>query len=94
MADTLFGNNPRVFDHKDVASAIFSQPPAAAVGLTEEEAAKGLLSYVFRYLSVFVAHTIDVYISKFTPLRHTISKRQQKTMIKLIVDRVTDRYVS
>jgi len=79
VADTLFGNNPRVFDHSDVASAVFTIPPAACVGLNEEQAAKAFDGQ------------IDVYISKFTPLKHTISKRSQKTMVKVIVDRKTDR---
>jgi len=79
VADTLYNNKPRVFSHKNVPSAVFSQPPVACVGLTEKQARE---EYKDDY---------DVYMSNFTPLRHTISKRPEKAMMKLIVQKSTDR---
>jgi len=80
VADTLFGNNPRVADHADVPSAVFSEPPVASVGLTEEEAKE-------KY------QNIDVYVSSFTPLKHTITKSGERAFMKLIVDAESDRVI-
>ena len=77
LADTLFGRNPRSISLQNVPSAVFSTPPIATVGLTEEEAA--------------ARGPVDVYISKFTPMRHTLSGRARKTMTKLVVDQRTQR---
>lgn len=78
FADTFFGVKEWVVDHENVASAVFSQPPVASVGLSEGD-----------------AHTlqedIDVYISEFKPMKHTLSGRDEKTMMKLVVCRQTDR---
>jgi len=77
LADTLFGRTPRSISLQNVPSAVFSTPPIATVGLTEEEAA--------------ARGPVDVYISKFTPMRHTMSGRTRKTMMKLLVDPRTQR---
>ena len=78
LAATLFGGRPTPVDHENVPHAIFSQPPVAAVGLTETEAR--------------VRHgEIDVYRSRFRELKHTLSGRDQQAMMKLVVDRATDR---
>jgi glutathione reductase (NADPH) len=63
-----------------VASAVFSQPPLATVGLTEAAARE-------RY------GEIDVYRTGFRELKHTLSGRDQRTLMKLVVDRATDRVV-
>ncbi len=80
VAETLFNNNPTAPDHSSVPTAIFSQPPVAAVGLTEAGARE-------RYAQV------DVYRSTVRPLKHTLSGRDARTMLKLIVERATDRVV-
>jgi glutathione reductase (NADPH) len=77
---TVYGGVPTRADHEDVASAVFSQPSIASVGLTEEGARE-------RYASV------DVYLSRFRALKNTLSGRDEKTMMKLIVDRGSDRVV-
>lgn len=77
LAETLFNNNPVVFESDVVSTAVFSQPPVASVGMTEEHA-RGL------------GKPIDVYRSRFRPMRHTLSGRQEKTLMKLIVDRASD----
>ncbi|WP_174503190.1 glutathione-disulfide reductase [Acidiphilium sp. C61] len=75
LADTLFGNRPRRISLANVPSAVFSIPPLASVGLTEDEAPEGA----------------KVFVARFTPMRHTLSGRARKTMMKLIVDAQTDR---
>jgi len=77
IAETLFNNNPMTVDHANVATAVFSQPPVGCVGLTEREARQ--------------KHRVDVYRTRFRPMKHTISGREERTMMKLVVDRETDR---
>jgi glutathione reductase (NADPH) len=72
FADTLFGQKPRQANHKNVASAVFSQPPVASVGQTEDEARR--------------EHgELDVYESRFKPMKNTLSGRNERTYMKLIV---------
>jgi len=68
------------FDHDNIPSAVFSQPPVGTVGLTQQAA-------VAKYGSV------DVYKTSFRPLRHTLSGRDERSMMKLIVDSATQRVV-
>jgi glutathione reductase (NADPH) len=78
FARTVFGHTPTAPDHNLVATAVFSQPEIGAIGLTEEAAhAKG--------------HTIDVYKTNYRPLRHALSGRDERALMKLIVDVKTDR---
>lgn len=78
VAETLFHNNPMKMDHTNVPSAVFSQPPVACVGLTEQEARER-------------CGQVDVYISSFKPMKHTLSGRNERTMMKLVVERATNR---
>lgn len=78
FANTVFNNRPTRPQYDNVPSAVFSQPPIATVGLTDDEATTA-------------GHTIDVYRSRFRAMRHTLSGRDEQTMMKLVVDRVTDR---
>ena len=80
VAETLFGKRAMSVDHGNVPSAVFSQPPIGTVGLTETEARK-------QY------GEIDIYKSDFRPLRHTVGGRDERSLMKLIVDRKTDRVV-
>ncbi len=77
LADTLFGGRPRTVSLLNVPTAVFSSPPMATVGMTEEQAAEHGPS--------------DIYIARFTPMRHTISGRKRRTMMKLIVDSATQK---
>ncbi|BAZ16432.1 glutathione-disulfide reductase [Calothrix sp. NIES-4071] len=79
FADSEFGNNRRVFSHDDVATAVFSTPEAATVGLTEEQA-KG------KY-----GDNIKVYKTRFRPMYYTLPNAEERTMMKLIVDSNTDK---
>jgi len=78
LAETLFNNNPMTVSHRNVPSAVFSQPPVGTVGLTEEAARK-------------THGAIDVYRTRFRPMKFTLSGRQERTMMKLVVDRASDR---
>ncbi|MBR0654692.1 glutathione-disulfide reductase [Plastoroseomonas arctica] len=72
LADTLFGNKPRRASYENVATAVFTTPPIATLGLTEAEAAE--------------RGPADIYVTRFTPMRHTISGRQgRKSLMKLVV---------
>jgi glutathione reductase (NADPH) len=79
LADSLFGNRPRGISLQNVPTAVFSTPPIATVGLTEEQAAE--------------QGPVDVYVSKFTPMRHTLSGRARNSTLKLIVDQVSQKVV-
>ena len=80
FARTLFGGEATKPDHRDVPSAVFSQPSIGSVGLTETEAREHY-------------GEIDVYRSVFRAMKHTLSGRDEKTLMKLLVDRATDRVV-
>jgi glutathione reductase (NADPH) len=80
VAETLFHDNPTRMDHTDVASAVFSQPPVGTVGCTEREAR--------------TKHgAVDVYVSGFRPMKHVLSGRDERLMMKVIVARDSDRVV-
>ncbi len=78
FAETHFNGNPMTVDYDDVPSAVFSTPPVGSVGLSEEDARA-------RY------GDIDVYVSRFKPLVHTLSGRDERSFMKLVVDAHTDR---
>ena len=78
FAETHFNGNPLTVDYDDVPSAVFSTPPVGSVGLSEEDARA-------RY------GDIDVYVSRFKPLVHTLSGRDERSFMKLVVDAHTDR---
>ena len=78
FADTVFGGKPTRIDHANVATAVFSQPEIGTVGLTEEEAREA-------------GRNIDIYKTTFRPMKHTLSGRDERTLMKLVVDKETDR---
>jgi glutathione reductase (NADPH) len=80
FADTVFGGKRISVDHLGIPKAVFSQPEIGSVGLTEEEA-----------LAEFAA--VDVYQTSFRPMKHTLSGRNEKTLMKLLVDADSDRVV-
>ncbi len=80
IAETLYNNNPIRMDHADVPSAVFSQPPIGTVGLTEDQARK-------QYGEV------DIYQTRFKPMKNTLSGRDERTFMKLVVDAKSDRVV-
>jgi glutathione reductase (NADPH) len=78
LAETLFHDNPMKMDYANVPSAVFSQPPVGTVGLSEYQARE-------RY------GVVDVYVSSFRPMKHTLSGRDERAMMKLVVDRASQR---
>jgi len=80
LADSLFGGTPAEVEHDCVPSAVFSDPPIASVGLTEGEARNRL-------------GPVRVFTSDVRPLRHVLAGRQERALLKLVVDAATDRVV-
>lgn len=80
FADTEFGNQRRVMSHECVASAVFSQPEAATVGLTEAQA-----------LEKLGEDGVKCYRAKIRPLFHTMTGAEERILVKLVVDSHTER---
>jgi len=78
VADTLFGNRPTPIRHEYIPTAVFAQPPAASVGYTEPAA-------------LACGFAIGVFRARFRPMRYALSGRDEYVMMKLVVDRATDR---
>jgi glutathione reductase (NADPH) len=81
LADRLYGNRPRDVNYDNIPTAVFSIPPVATVGITEEQARATLPGGV------------DIYRTNFKPMRHQLSGRDQRTFMKLVVDRATQKVV-
>ena len=81
FADTMFGNKPRTMNYADIPTAIFTTPEAATVGLTEEEARE------------MHGDAVKVYRSSFRPMYYVLPNKQEKTLMKLVVDPTTNRVV-
>ena len=78
FADTVFGKTPRAVNHSLVPTAVFTTPEAGVVGLTEQQALQ--------------KHPrLDVYRTVFKPMKATLSGHHGKMLLKLLVDRDTDR---
>ena len=76
FVETAFRENPTAPDHDTIATAVFSQPEIGTVGLSEDEAAK-------RYAE------LEIYRASFRPMRNTLSGRDEKMLMKLVVDAAT-----
>lgn len=80
LAQRLFGKGNREMNYHDIPTAVFCQPEIATVGLTELEARE-------RFDEVLA------FRSQFTPLRHTLSGRSEKTFMKLLVDGKSNKVI-
>jgi glutathione reductase (NADPH) len=78
FADTVFGKRPVEVDYGTIPTAVFSQPEVGTVGLTEAEA-RAKFSHV------------DIYKAEFRPIKATMSGRDTRVLMKLIVDGTSDR---
>jgi glutathione reductase (NADPH) len=78
LANTLFNNKPTKPGYLNVPTAVFSTPNCGTVGLSEDVARARNFK-------------IDVYRSTFKPLKHTLTGRDERTMMKLIVDQASDK---
>ena len=80
FADTVFGKRTVEVDHAEIPTAVFSQPEVGTVGLTE---AQGRAQF---------SH-VDIYKSDFKPMKATMSGRDTRILMKLVVEATTDRVV-
>ena len=80
FADTVYGGKPTPVDHSNVPTAVFSEPEVGVIGLTETQARDRLAK-------------VDVYKTTFRPMKATLSGRNTRTFMKLLVDGATDRVV-
>src|ERR1700681_798553 len=80
FADTVFGKRAVQVDHVTIPTAVFSQPEVGTVGLTEAQA-RAQFSHV------------DIYKTDFKPIKATMSGRDTRVLMKLVVDGTTDRVV-
>jgi glutathione reductase (NADPH) len=78
FADTVFGGRPTRVDHLNVPSAVFSEPEVGVIGLTETMARE-------RFARV------DIYKATFRPMKATLSGRDTRVLMKLVVDATSDR---
>jgi len=80
FAATVFSDDPTAFDHADVASAVFTQPPVGVVGLTEHEARKAY-------------GAVDIYKATFKPMKNALSGSESRMLVKLVVKQDDQRVV-
>ena len=80
LAANLFAGADSAMDYADIPTAVFSDPQVGTVGLTEDDARARLGG-------------VDVYRSVFRPLKHAMTGSAERTMMKLVVDRASDRVV-
>ncbi|WP_373091184.1 glutathione-disulfide reductase [Zhongshania sp.] len=80
LAKRLYKGEAKLVDYNFIPTAIFSQPNLATVGYSEEEARDKFTD-------------IAVFTSRFTHLKHTLSGNKTKTLLKLIVDKTSDKVV-
>ena len=78
FADTVFGNRPTRVDHADIPTAVFSQPEVGTIGLTEAQARVQFTN-------------VDIYKATFRPMKATLSGRDTRILMKLVVDATSDR---
>ena len=80
FADNVFGGKSVIVDHKTIPTAVFTTPEIGTVGLTEEALKATGADY-------------DVYRSAFRPMRHILAGRDEKMLLKLLVEQPSDRVV-
>jgi glutathione reductase (NADPH) len=78
FVETAFKDNPTAPDHEVIATAVFSQPEIGTVGLSEDDACK-------RH------EQIDIYRASFRPMRNILAGRDEKMMMKLVVDHAANK---
>lgn len=81
FADTVFGGNPRTISYDNIASAVFSSPPIASVGLTEVQARE-------KY-----GDSVNVYRSDFRPMKNLVSGRQERGLYKMVTAGANEQVV-
>jgi len=77
FAETVFNDTPTPVDHTLIPTAVFSEPEIGTVGLSEEAARE-------------MGHVVDIYKISFRPLKYTLAGREEKMLMKLVVDMESD----
>ncbi|MSU90114.1 glutathione-disulfide reductase [Rhodobacteraceae bacterium 2CG4] len=77
FADTVFKGEPTPVDHANIPTAIFTQPEIGTVGMTQEEARE--------------LYDIEIYRTAFRPMFHAFADRDQRMLMKLVVDKASRR---
>ena len=80
FADTIYGGRPTPVDHSNVPTAVFSEPEVGVIGLTESQARDRL-------------RKVDVYKTTYRPMKATLSGRNTRSFMKILVDGITNRIV-
>ncbi|MFW2436444.1 MAG: glutathione-disulfide reductase [Parvibaculales bacterium] len=80
FAETVFNDNPQQVDHSLIPTAVFSQPPIGTIGMGEEEAQAAGLDF-------------DVYATTFRAMKNTVSGSEEKTLMKLLVEKASDKII-
>ncbi len=80
LARHLFGGEAKPVDYNNIPTAVFSQPNIGTVGLTESQAKE-------KYID------LNIYKSQFSPMKLSLSGSKEKTFMKLIVDKTTDKVI-
>lgn len=78
LSRRLFGDGQGEMDYSSIPTAVFCQPNIGTVGLTEEDA-------------IEAGHKLRIYRSEFKPMKHSLTGRDERAMMKLVVDDKTDR---
>ncbi|GAB5506307.1 MAG: glutathione-disulfide reductase [Rhizobiaceae bacterium] len=80
LVDTLYRGKPTSPDHDTIATAVFSQPEIGTVGLSEDAASTQF-------------DELEIYLARFRPMRHTLSGRDERMVMKLVVDGKSRRVI-
>ncbi len=80
LSRRLFGDGKGEMDYSFIPTAVFCQPNIGTVGLTEAEARKA-------------GHSLRIFRSEFRPMKYTLSGRDERCLMKLVVDADTDRVI-
>ena len=80
FVESMYNDNPTAIDYRVIPTAVFSLPPLATLGLSESQARQ-------------LYDPVDIYRTRFRPLKHTLSGKEDPIFLKMVVDRESDRMV-
>ena len=78
IARNLFAGTENIVSYTNIPSAVFTTPNVSAVGLTERAAREA-------------GYDVVLYRSSFRAMKHTLTNRNLRTLMKLVVDKATDK---
>lgn len=80
LAEHWFNSKPLNFSYPCVPTAVFSSPPAGTVGFTEEQLRE-------------MGAAFHIYQTRFRPMKYTLPDKQNRALIKILIDPATDKLV-